>query len=283
MRCLALFALLAAASAVKITLRVFSGTENPSWEISSEQATQLDKMIATHTMNQNQYHIMGYTGFEYQGQILLGSPSMETYLLRTAPAGLLQPQVIAHVRDRIFEAPKKNAHIFSQHPYALNATATCTPKVVGPDTVPVYDPNADDSGCFVQMCTDNNCYNYGNDIVTNTFAQPGRGSGHKWVSDNCSSVTVAAQSDGLVWAGTTLPTSHPPKGHYAAMLIWPQTNFHWIRMDASNYWSHKPGQTPVRDIDDNGNKITDPSKADFAPWTQFCGYFVTVPSTVTIN
>ena len=36
---------------------------------------------------------------------------------------------------------------------------------------------------------------------------------------------------GLVWAGTTLPKEQPSKGHYVAMLIWPQTNFHWIRMD----------------------------------------------------
>jgi hypothetical protein len=37
-----------------------------------------------------------------------------------------------------------------------------------------------------------------------------------------------------------------------ALLIWPNTNFHWIRMDAKNssadvsYWSHKPGGTAVR-------------------------------------
>ncbi len=137
----------------------------------------------------------------------------------------------------------------------LNASAECT-HVVGPDTPPVYDPQTDNHGCFIAECckgcsilfltpANNNCYNYGNDIVTNTFAQPGRGTGHKWVSDNCSSVTAGAKSDGeqnhilhhdsslgLVWAGTTLPTKQPAHGHYVAMLIWPQTNFHWIRMDA---------------------------------------------------
>ena len=27
------------------------------------------------------------------------------------------------------------------------------------------------------------------------------------------------------------------------------TNFHWIRMDQSGNWSHKPGGTPVRNTD----------------------------------
>jgi len=282
MKAFAVLLLVAVAAASKVTLRVYSGTENPSWELSNEQDTTLRKMLLTHQMNPNQYHIMGYTGFEFEDQVLLGSPSMETFLLRSAPAGLLPKQVVEHVHERIFEVPAKNAPVFDREPFAEPRKADCT-KVVGPDTVPKYDPQTDDNGCFIQQCTENNCYNYANDVVTNTFAQPGRGTGHKWVSDNCSSVTAGAKSDGLLWAGTTLPKSAPAHGHYVAMLIWPQTNFHWIRMDASNFWSHKPGQTPVRDVDDDGKKITDPSKADFAPWTQFCGYFISVPSNITIN
>ena len=30
--------------------------------------------------------------------------------------------------------------------------------------------------------------------------------------------------------------------------------------------------------DNKGEKIHDPSKADFSPWTQFCGYMHVVPS-----
>ena len=120
-------------------------------------------------------------------------------------------------------------------------------------------------------------------LLTTILSQPGRGSGHKWDADNCSSVAAAAKRDGLIPAGTVLPTKGPATGHYIALLIWPETYFHWIRMDSTKFWSHKPGQEPVRDVDDNGAKITDPSKADFSPWTQFCGYFVSVPSNITIN
>jgi len=239
-------------------------------------------MLDTHTMDLRQFHIMGYIGFEYAGRPIRGSPALESYLLRSAPKGLLSDAVLQHVRDRIFAKPSARNHVFNSNPYTTNASASCS-HVVGPDTAPVYGPDTDDAGCFITECSNNNCYNYGNDVVTNTFAQPGRGTGHKWVSDNCSSVTAGAKSDGLVWAGTTLPTAEPTRGHYVAMLIWPQTNFHWIRMDSNLYWSHKPGSTPVRNVDDDGNKIHDPSKANFAPWTQFCGYFVSVPSQVTIN
>lgn len=278
--CLLVF-LFAAASAAKITLNVFSGVSDPTWTLSARQVVRMKGLLAAHQMDTRLRHIMGYTGFTVDGATIRGSPIVEQYLLSTAPAKLLSAAVIEHVRTRIGESVVGRP-VFDDLRVEKNNSGSCD-HVVGPDTVPQYNPSSDDGGCFEIECSNNNCYNYANDIVTNTFAQPGRGTGHKWVTDNCSSVTAGAKSDGLVWAGTTLPTTAPPSGHYVAMLIWPQTNFHWIRMDASKYWSHKPGSTPVRDVDDDGQRITDPSKADFAPWTQFCGYFVSVPSRVTIN
>ena len=94
---------------------------------------------------------------------------------------------------------------------------------------------------------------------------------------------ASAERDGLVWIGETLPEEQPEEGHYVALLIWPNSNFHWIRKDKNNYWSHKPGGTSVRNVDNNGEKITDPSKSDFSPWTDFCGYMQTIPSKVTIS
>jgi len=101
--------------------------------------------------------------------------------------------------------------------------------------------------------------------------------------NTCEDVRAAAERDGLTWVGTDLPSGQPAKGHYIALLIWPDFNFHWIRKDSSNYWSHKPGQTEVRDIDNNNEKINDPSKSDFSPWSQFCGYMIVVPSTAQVD
>jgi len=41
--------------------------------------------------------------------------------------------------------------------------------------------------------------------------------------------------------------------------------------------------TPVRNTDNTGSPITDPSKSDFSPWTQFCAYFIAEPSKLEIN
>src|SRR5574337_300488 len=42
----------------------------------------------------------------------------------------------------------------------------------------------------------NNCYNYASNKRTDTFAQPGRGSGHMYTAITCPAVTQAALSDG---------------------------------------------------------------------------------------
>jgi hypothetical protein len=42
--------------------------------------------------------------------------------------------------------------------------------IVGPDTPPAFNVKTDDGGCWVTECASNNCYNYGNDIVTNRFS-----------------------------------------------------------------------------------------------------------------
>jgi len=155
--------------------------------------------------------------------------------------------------------------------------------IKGDDIVPKFDPENDNGGCYITKQYDNNCYNYGTDIVTNTFAQPGRGTGQKWRQNTCDDVKRAAISDGLQWVGTDYPSTKPTVGHYIALLIWPGTNFHWVRLDDNNNWSHKPGGTPVKNKDNDELDITDPSTQDFSPWSQFCGYFLVTPSKSTIN
>ena len=109
-------------------------------------------------------------------------------------------------------------------------------------------------------------------------------------ANNCSALIDAAVNDGLVWEGADLPSSQPVRGcHHVALLVWPESNFHWIRMDAdtdssgTHLWSHKPGGSEVRAVDTNGDPITDPSKSDFSPWTEFCGYLTARPSKLTIG
>jgi len=170
----------------------------------------------------------------------------------------------------------------------------CTIPVRGPSTgLPAFSPETDDCGFYIEYQSLNNCYDYGTDVVTNTFAQPGRGTGQKWKQNTCEAMTAAAESDGLVHVGTNLPSAPPTEGgHYVSLHIWPSTNFHWTRMNSNvtsvggapvHTWSHKPGGTAVRGVDNDGKTIIDPRDANLNPWSQFCAFFLVNPSTVKIN
>jgi hypothetical protein len=124
----------------------------------------------------------------------------------------------------------------------------------------------------------NNCYNYGTNYWSDTFAQPGEATGNKWTS--LAGCTVAAGqrsakdgaiSDGLI--DTPLANNKcPEKGHLVALVAAPNYDYHWYRKGPNGRWSHKPGPTPATLLDDNGAIITDPRTAARGPYTQFCTF-----------
>ncbi|HEX8918556.1 MAG TPA: peptidoglycan-binding domain-containing protein [Chloroflexota bacterium] len=157
--------------------------------------------------------------------------------------------------------------------------------VVGPQTwdalcTPSFTPADWNDGGTVQR--NNNCYNYSSDIRTDTFAQPGRGSGHPFSTLDCSSVGAGAQADGLTPVSCDQPDC-PKCGHRMALVIWPGQDFHWYRRDIDGTWSHKPGQTRARNVDNSGRSITDPRTADRGPYTDFCGCYCLCKPDVTIR
>ncbi|MNV88021.1 hypothetical protein D3C71_1821910 [compost metagenome] len=128
----------------------------------------------------------------------------------------------------------------------------------------------------------NNCYNYANDKITNTFAQPGRGSGKGWTQlltcDN--DVVPAALSDGQVQVNA--PTGSPAEGHFIALVLAVGYDYHWYRLDSNNMWSHKPGSTQARNTDNSGRPISDPRECDRAPYGVFCGFFHCIPANTRV-
>ena len=128
----------------------------------------------------------------------------------------------------------------------------------------------------------NNCYNYATDIITNTFAQPGRGGQVSTDNLTCPGATAGAQADGLVSTTEAKGCTDIGCGHVAALVIWPGQDFHWYRRDRYGKWSHKPGSTPARNTDNSGREITNPETCDRGPYTQFCGYFCVCKNRVTI-
>lgn len=280
-------------------LLVFSGTEDPIFTITADHIEKLENLILhSKFTDKKSTRVMGYQGFiitsqnkiknKFKQSLIKGSPTAEFFLLdfikEKIPFGVYE-HILEQISTGYELATHKNfnqkilENILQQN---FSDKAECRKIIRGPDTVPEFNPKTDNLGCFVDQVYNNNCYNYGNDVLTNTFAQPGDGTHKKWQQNTCSDVRRASESDGLVWVGTEYPKDAPPVGHYVALLIWKDYNFHWVRLDSNGLWSHKPGGTPIKNIDNDGNKITDPSKQDFSPWSIFCGYMLTVPSKITI-
>lgn len=285
---------------------VNGGTPNPVFELSGQEWQDFCALmpLANRTLAIPSCRVLGFTGWKLcssdnkqdcdvvRGELTLDGALFEKLALKL-------PETPTHVTDHILgEVQRLHNSNGGDWSCADNdntivvAGANCNNvPIKGSDdpTTVHYDPSNDDGGCFVKEQSQNNCYDYGNDIVTNTFAQPGRGSGvcppntRPCVKNNCDALKNAAISDGLTWVGTDLPTDLPKEGHYVSLHVWPNSNFHWIRMDGDKTWSHKPGGSPVRNVDNNHKKITDPGQADFSPWTQHCGYMLAVPSKSVIN
>jgi hypothetical protein len=126
----------------------------------------------------------------------------------------------------------------------------------------------------------NNCYNYASNKRTDTFAQPGRGSGQIYTAITCPAVSQAALRDGLNRRYVCFPDSEKPR-YLVALVVAPGpsfVDFHWYRKNKEGFWSHKPGGTAARNTDNSGRVISDPATCNRGPYTQFCGYFYTCRS-----
>jgi hypothetical protein len=125
----------------------------------------------------------------------------------------------------------------------------------------------------------NNCYNYGRNWRTDTFAQPGRAHGAQTSTMACGNVTTAAMADGLVKRCTCLPISEWPR-RLMALVIWPGVDYHWYRHQRGGFWGHKPGGTAARNVDNSGVVIASPETCDRGGYTDFCDYFYAGRSVV---
>jgi hypothetical protein len=147
--------------------------------------------------------------------------------------------------------------------------------------LPEYQPSAWNDGNGIQL--KNNCYNYGCDIQTGTFAQPGRAHGKQATQMACNKVVIAAAADGLVHVSTEDGCGCSECHHVVALVVWPDHDYHWYRRDKDGKWSHKMAHTPATNLDNSNNIITDPKIADRGTYTHFCGYFCVNKSKVTIS
>ncbi|GGW47575.1 hypothetical protein [Streptomyces xantholiticus] len=123
----------------------------------------------------------------------------------------------------------------------------------------------------------NNCYNYGTDVRTDTFAQPGRGSGRGFTVSSlaCDLISRYAFYDGLVYTPAANNVC-PLEGILVALVMAPGVDYHWYRLGSDGFWAHKIGETPATDLDNGGQKITDPRTCSRGSYSVFCS-FMNVP------
>jgi hypothetical protein len=128
----------------------------------------------------------------------------------------------------------------------------------------------------------NNCYNYGRNWRTDTFAQPGRAHGAQTNIMQCNTVTAAAMADGLVKRCDCLPIKEWPRRLMALVVDnqAPGFDYHWYRHQRGGFWGHKPGGTAARNTDNSNAVITNPETCDRGRYNEFCGYFYAGRSVV---
>lgn len=147
--------------------------------------------------------------------------------------------------------------------------------------LPEYEPAAWNDSNGIQHS--NNCYNYGCDIPTGTYAQPGRAHGAQAAQMACPDVVAAAKADGLVQVSSEDGCGCSECQHVVALVVSPGWDYHWYRRDNDGRWSHKMDGTPATNLDNSGNIITDPKTANRGSYTDFCGYFCVNKSKVSIS
>jgi RHS repeat-associated protein len=133
---------------------------------------------------------------------------------------------------------------------------------------PTYDPaqwndgGTRDDGTTVQG--NSNCYAYATNqegpFDGHFGMQPGDKSGApQLTADDVTVPKIRARAiaDGL--------SPVPVDGGYPVYLVVsPGTDYHWYREDSTGLWSHKPGSTPVTNVDASGNLIVNPELANHA-------------------
>lgn len=100
--------------------------------------------------------------------------------------------------------------------------------------------------------------------------------------DACADARRKVQLDGgrPVTRQQVYAAKPPERGHFIAMVVWPNTDFHFFRRDAEGWWSQKRGDTFVTNTYPNGSVVLDvEDPAILGSYKLFCGYFHVDPYT----
>lgn len=281
---------------VVVEIDMYSGLPNPTYELSGDAEKALLKLLgaqraATAVPPSSVEGVLGYRGIRvhhlsdgksslhiYDGSVTLAAPSSRAVVD-------VQSELEQAVLDLIKPGLRPTEYQYSKEQIEKNVGGAASERTLRGQAEPltVYEPSKWNDNPFVLQ--NNNCYNYANDLITNTFAQPGNGGGvANPYPPNCPGTADASVSDGQVRIAN--PDMNPAQGQIIALVVASQVDFmdyHWYRRDQDGNWTHKPGRTRARNTDNSGNRIASPETCDRGPYKSFCGYFHCVPSAVRIR
>ncbi|SDY14405.1 hypothetical protein SAMN05421736_101487 [Evansella caseinilytica] len=265
---------------IEIELDIFSGRPNPRWTLSpAEQREFLERVInggvpmAPVSVSDGK---LGYRGFVVhttgtvahtlkekklptyfrvrEGMTTKVDISSEQWLLASVEQLGLQEVVVEAAAEEIVAQPLVEE---------ATALATCSYHVTSSTNFDFWNKES-------RHRLNNNCYNYCSNWRTNTFAQPGRGTGKIFTSLTVAAIKDAALRDGY-------KTTCSGGNLRVAFAIWPGVDYHWWRKTKSTSsgtarYCHKPGSTNARNKDNSGNYITSPYSCDRGKYTTWGGY-----------
>jgi hypothetical protein len=278
---------------ITVTLQVFSGRPNPVWQLTEKEEAELNEKLnsARNFVAKRPSGVfggLGYRGFSlarsadhphgplamavHEGILERGASApnlVDDVGLESWLANLGASHIPAEVREHVTAQLNQGSSI-STFQFPATVAPSCPPCHAA--DAPTYNPGMWNTPTVQPH---NNCYNYANDRITNTFAQPGRATGHQATIMACPNVNAGATSDGLHNVPNFSGTLQKGAGWYVALVVWPNADYHWYRQDKVGCWSHKPGQTAARNVDNAGHPISDPKTCNRGPYTNFCTYMVT--------
>jgi hypothetical protein len=279
---------------LKITADLFSGRPNPTWTAEADEARELLRQISQNqavTGGLNE----GFQGLGYRGlivEVLSDNIAGQYNLPATFRLAHNSQAKGLEIAERIFSSMQRTQALDDNLlQFALGelqrlgsaeeiteTDSSAAPAQGGAEAQPLvtctielgaFNPGFWNDPAHI---TRNNCYNYASNRRTDTFAQPGRATGHQATVMACANVTAGALSDGLHHRFDCFPDSEKPRW-LMALVVAPGYDYHWYRKQKEGFWGHKPGGTPARNTDNNGAIVWNPETAARGPYTNFCGYF----------
>ena len=290
---------------IRITIDIFSGRPNPVIELSGRQAREaLDRLRPERRLEAGEPGLPPEPTLGYRGLIIEqigGTTKTLPRIFRVIHGDLFGPRLAHRAADEEFENSvlgsatltgklklgkgfreflKSESERFRRERKKWPRRPCHWPKTNPCRCAPLYEPAWwNDAG---QKQFNNNCYNYATNYRTDTFAQPGLAAGAMYSALSCASVKPAAVADDLI-DSPAAKNKCPKEGHLVALVIAPGYDFHWYRKGRNGYWSHKPGSTPVTNVDNSGVSIPDPRTANRGPYTNFCTFMVVMHGHIKIQ